>query len=65
MNGTAGTSLHLRPVSPVLREQLRALARADGKELYRYVVKLLEAHVAARQRPQRPSRLGLVPTRLT
>jgi hypothetical protein len=44
------TALNVRPFPQALREALRQRAKAEGEELYRYVLKLLQAHVAQAQR---------------
>jgi len=46
-----GSALNIRPCPPELRDALRALAEAEGRRLYEYLLKVLDQHVQDRRRP--------------
>jgi hypothetical protein len=51
-----GKGLNLRPCPPELRDALRALAQAEGKRLYEYLLGVLAQHVTrARPRTRPPA----------
>jgi hypothetical protein len=44
-----GKGLNIRPIEPQLREALHALAKAEGRRLYEYLLAVLQRHVAREQ----------------
>lgn len=55
-----GSALNIRPCPPALREALRALAEAEGRPLYEYLLIVLGQHVQERRR--RPTAMHAVTT---
>jgi hypothetical protein len=59
--GPRRPALHLRPCPPELRDALRALAEAEGRRLYEYLLTVLDQHVQERRRPSTEASTATAP----